>query len=61
MPSAKKLPALTRQALEDPEILRRLLRSLLPENTNLRAREERIQGAPAAGSGAAGGSAAPLE
>jgi hypothetical protein len=39
MPSAKKLPSLARQALEDPEILQRLVRSLRPENTSLRARE----------------------
>ena len=40
MPSAKKLPTLARRALKDPEILRRLLGSLLPGNTNLRAWED---------------------
>ena len=39
MPSARKLPSLARQAVEDPEILLRLVLSLRPENTNLRERE----------------------
>jgi hypothetical protein len=39
VPSAKKLPSLARQAVEDPEILLRLVRSLRPENANLRERE----------------------
>jgi hypothetical protein len=39
MPTAAKLPALAAQAIEDPHVLQRLLDSLRPENTNLKARE----------------------
>jgi hypothetical protein len=39
MPAAPKLPTLARQALEDPDVLQRLLDSLSPENTDLKARE----------------------
>jgi hypothetical protein len=39
MPTAAKLPALARQAIEDSDVLQRLLDSLRPESTNLKARE----------------------
>jgi hypothetical protein len=39
MTSMTKLPALARQALEDPVVLQRLLDSLRPEHTDLKARE----------------------
>jgi hypothetical protein len=39
MPSAPKLSALARQALEAPEVLQGLLEALKPENTDLKARE----------------------
>lgn len=39
MATAPKLPALARQALEEPDVLQRLLDSLSPENTDLTARE----------------------
>ena len=39
MATATKLTALARQALEQPDVLQRLLDSLSPENTDLRARE----------------------
>lgn len=39
MPTPARLPTLARQALDDPEILLRLLHSLRPANTDTRARE----------------------
>ncbi len=39
MPTTPKLPALARQAREDPAVMERLLGSLSPENTDLKARE----------------------
>ena len=39
MPAAAKMPALARQAVQDPEVLQELLDSLKPENTDLKARE----------------------
>lgn len=39
MPTAPKLPAVARQAVQNPEVLQDLLDSLEPENTDLKARE----------------------
>jgi hypothetical protein len=39
MPTVAKLPALAHQAFDDPDVLRGLLDSLRPENTDLKARE----------------------